>query len=375
MRLSLLAAASAAAGASAARSLTITNACASAGVVIPTLGTGQQVSAPAGGWRLEAGASFTLSWPQAPTSADIIFSGNFAFCADEPPGRCACDAAAAAAGPAPSATACRFADDGPRTLAEITLQARAEDFYDVSIINGVAPAVALGPAPRSAGAAGPGAPLAAGPFHCAKAGGGGASWRVEPPPDSALHYRAVRGGSGAACTDSAPTCAAAGEECGLAKRIGESPSFRLACGLPLGSWTPAQVCGSDASFNEAPFFCATPVANGPTATSTRWTFYGCTDGISSCFSAGAAPTCCGCTTWSDVAGVPQEAGAHCASSNAEWLAVALPQLEPFKRACPTCYVFPYDDVSSTFTCSAFDTATGLNEANYALTFCPAAEAA
>jgi len=55
----LAAAAAAAAAASAERTITITNRCAAGGTVITTLGTGQTVAAPPGGWRLEAGASFT----------------------------------------------------------------------------------------------------------------------------------------------------------------------------------------------------------------------------------------------------------------------------------------------------------------------------
>jgi len=204
---------------------------------------------------------------------------------------------------------------------------------------------------------------------------GAASWAVEPPSP---HYVAVRGGSGAACAaDGSAPCAAPGEQCGLAKQIGASPSFRLACGAPLGHWTSAQVCGSDHGFDEAPFFCATPVARGPAADATRWTYYGCTSGIQSCFSAGAGHGCCGCTTRPDVPGVPQAGGAgpRCESANSEWAAVALPHLTFLKRACPSCYVHPYDDLSSTFTCSAYDDATGLNQANYELVFCPASASA
>jgi hypothetical protein len=374
LRAALLTAAAAtcARAASAARTLTVTNKCASGGVVVATAGSQSAVAAPGGGWRLAPGASFALTWPQDAASPPVTFSGNFAFCADAPAGRCACDADAAGG-------ACRFADDGPRTLAEVTLQARGEDFYDISIINGVSGAAALGPA-RAGAAAAQLLPTAAAPFHCATAGGsdgvaaglGAASWSLEPPSP---HYRAVRGGSGAAC-DAAMACAAAGEECGLAKALGASPSFRLVCGEPLGYWTSAQVCGSDAGYDMAPFSCATPIAHGPSAASTRWSYYGCTEGIGSCFSAGATDACCGCSDWPDVAGVPRGGtGPRCEASNPEWAAVALPHLVWLKRACPSCYVYPYDDESSTFTCSAIDAATGLNELGYELVFCPDGAAA
>ena len=38
-----------------------------------------------------------------------------------------------------------------------------------------------------------------------------------------------------------------------------------------------------------------------------------------------------------------------ASSN--WLNYVLPTIRWLKAACPTCYTFPFDDMSSTFQCS------------------------
>ena len=38
-----------------------------------------------------------------------------------------------------------------------------------------------------------------------------------------------------------------------------------------------------------------------------------------------------------------------ASSN--WLNYVLPTIQWLKAACPTCYTFPYDDPSSTFSCA------------------------
>lgn len=39
-----------------------------------------------------------------------------------------------------------------------------------------------------------------------------------------------------------------------------------------------------------------------------------------------------------------------------------------KEACPTSYTYPYDDMSSTFTCKNMQ--GGVNMANYLITFCP-----
>jgi hypothetical protein len=38
----------------------------------------------------------------------------------------------------------------------------------------------------------------------------------------------------------------------------------------------------------------------------------------------------------------------------------------FKDACPTVYSFPYDDLTSTFTCQGSSTANP----GYTITFCP-----
>jgi len=40
-----------------------------------------------------------------------------------------------------------------------------------------------------------------------------------------------------------------------------------------------------------------------------------------------------------------------------------------KDACPTAYTYPYDDMSSTFTCSNANE-KGTNLVNYVITFCP-----
>ncbi len=47
--------------------------------------------------------------------------------------------------------------------------------------------------------------------------------------------------------------------------------------------------------------------------------------------------------------------------NPNWLTYVLPTIEWMKQACPTCYTYPFDDMSSTFTC-ADSTGLGLNYA-------------
>jgi hypothetical protein len=47
---------------------------------------------------------------------------------------------------------------------------------------------------------------------------------------------------------------------------------------------------------------------------------------------------------------------------------AQPTVAIFKNACPTAYSFPYDDITSTFTCGG---TSATNMPGYTITFCPA----
>jgi hypothetical protein len=53
------------------------------------------------------------------------------------------------------------------------------------------------------------------------------------------------------------------------------------------------------------------------------------------------------------------------SANANWIDYVLPTIAWLKKACPTCYTYPFDDMSSTFTCS--DAQRSPNT-NYSVTF-------
>ena len=47
---------------------------------------------------------------------------------------------------------------------------------------------------------------------------------------------------------------------------------------------------------------------------------------------------------------------------------ALPTLTWLKKACPTAYTYPFDDMSSTFICKNIK--NGKNTVNYEIVFCP-----
>lgn len=104
--------------------------------------------------------------------------------------------------------------------------------------------------------------------------------------------------------------------------------------------------------------------------------YGCTGGASnSCYQQGASSTCCGCANWNNVLPssptvfVPSSTQ-QCVNTNPFWVSNILPTLQWLKEGCPTCYTFPYDDMSSTFTCSVAS-GGGANLLDYQITFCPA----
>jgi hypothetical protein len=53
------------------------------------------------------------------------------------------------------------------------------------------------------------------------------------------------------------------------------------------------------------------------------------------------------------------------TANLNWLNYVLPTIQWLKQACPTCYTYPFDDMSSTFTCA--DAARG-GSTSYGVTF-------
>ena len=98
----------------------------------------------------------------------------------------------------------------------------------------------------------------------------------------------------------------------------------------------------------APFDCSDPVKNGPSPKSTMWTYYGCTDGIASCYAPNAPSTCCGCVNWWTVGvPVPQASTNPCVNINQEWVGDMEPKLVWLKAACPTCYVYVLSCTPST----------------------------
>ena len=88
--------------------------------------------------------------------------------------------------------------------------------------------------------------------------------------------------------------------------------------------------------------------------------------------------CCGCVDWWDPA---QTIGGVTILANTTSTTCPTGQTDPLwtgniqggiqwmKQACPSAYVYPFDDASSSFSCTN-STSTGTNTTSYVITFCP-----
>jgi hypothetical protein len=256
---------------------------------------------------------------------------------------------------------------GPSNIAEINFLKNEDDYYDVSNVNGMNVPMSLSPTVIN-----PSIFMSDNPYQCGTPGSqapvtnmGISSW--DPTPPSA-YYQWVVPSSTTCLQDS--DCSN-GDSCGLTNNYGETPQFKLSCGKLLGYWTANQACGQDPTnlLQDAGFGCFTPVVNGGIIT-TLGAMQGCGGTSGSGYSDGAAETVCGCQDWYKLFGsevVPLETG-NCSNSNPIWMTSILPTLQWLKEICPSCYVYPYDDKSSTFTCYLAE--NGYNIQNYTVTLCP-----
>ncbi|KAJ3128295.1 hypothetical protein HK100_009247 [Physocladia obscura] len=290
------------------RSMTLYNNCGTDLTVSFTSGFG---SASIGSVAVSNGGSQSVSYPSG-------WSGNVHACAG-------------------TSTSC-----GPVTLAEFTLNGGTIDTYDVSLINGFNFPLEMRPINP---------PLnAANPYSCGTPGAvtpntatGPCSWAPKVP---AAYFKSVTN-VGASCT--ADSDCTGSQVCGL--NINTPLGTSLNCGTFLGYNGPATTC----TFVDK--------CNLGSNTDANFELFGCVGGnIQSCYSAGAGTSCCGCENWASLGlDVPSET-ANCVSSNPNWTSKVLPSVQWVKEMCPTGYSYPYDDMSSTFTCTS--------TVEYALTWCP-----
>jgi hypothetical protein len=147
--------------------------------------------------------------------------------------------------------------------------------------------------------------------------------------------------------------------------LNASANYAPVCGQPL-TWVSANQVWSQnqnvtgTGSNTAPFSFA---AN--TGTNTVGNYQLCSGTTFSAYKAagaGGGSNACGGVIWGGTQTAPVDGTTpislpitqatqpvNYASTN--WLTYVLPTIQWLKTACPTCYTFPFDDMSSTFQCS------------------------
>lgn len=261
----------------------------------------------------------------------------------------------------------------PAMQIEPTLQTNTDN-YDITSINGLNVPASIEPVNATRDSFNPYTCGSSGiTSNQTSSGGtiGGCSWSFTPPSNAYIWVK----NSATTCTVNSNCDQANGEACGLSSTGISSNSTQTVCGQFLGYWTANQVCALNSSYSGAPFLCTNAADGGTTFAQ----MYGCNAGgyVNSCYTTGGQTACCGCQNWQEAPSsllipsnnnvVQQCAASGNGSSNATWVSNVLNTLTWYKAACPPNYVYPYDDKSSSYTCSNSATA---NHVNYKITFCP-----
>ncbi len=357
--------------------------------------------------QAQASTSISISSSSYDPLSDITWSGNFyprQGCALNASGILQC--AIADCGSSENSQGCAPGTGGApgiATLAEITLQASSNDYYDISIIGGANVITSFGPDPAST-------PPGADGYMCGIAGSStvqgtllAADWAMakhvlsnptttasspystsiqtgSTPSTAYYHYiqSPSSGRVGAQCvTQPNPNAYCATQigndaaVCGYdvkAVNNGNTSDYVTSCGSHLAWLSANAIFALNASAkNAAPFPFATTYTTTAAGTVQLSSLYLCnnTTGKSG-YSAEDASTACGCTNWSDssLSAIGGDAAFNktiatpstaCTTNNQAhgtyyWASYVLPTITWLKQACPTCYTYPFDDMSSTFQC-------------------------
>lgn len=294
----------------------------------------------------------------------------------------------------------------PATQAEITMLTNSADNYDLEVINGFHIPISMQPYyyidssnPNN------NIPATADNFSCGTPGnyftGGGkqngfgsCNWAgiSVPSTPSSSYYYFVGGGSGNSCDN-----CLSGEVCGLAQIVPNSTITGPLCGNFRGYWTPNQLCTQSSNLPstvESGLNCSTPLppdfnlatdpyGNTYTSLMACHVAKGYTGPIyASCYTSsysppGSSDQCCGCVDWWE----PSQTGGTTILANntsqvcptghvdPQWVAHIQGGIQWMKQACPSNYVYPFDDTTSKFTCTN-STQSGANSTSYVITFCP-----
>lgn len=296
-------------------------------------------------------------------------------------------------------------NNNAQTIAEVTFQHNTIDYYDVSIINGVSNSLQFGPDSSSQMSSTSGSS----PYYCGTAGSTAeqtnsgynlpaSTWTFSPdsssfpsvstPLDSPSSYFAlvtpsVQSGNKLIMCSKQSDCSGSltGDTvCGWnlpgvlkgGSGVTFDPNSRV-CGAFQGWATADQIWGWNQEdqtptpiTNMAPFafdttFDATPMQQTVSVGNLQL----CNNNTYSSYQnpAGASVNmACGGTNW---AGTTNPA-MNVTTVNPNWMSYVLPTIQWLKQACPTCYTYPFDDQSSTFTCEKGATSTGHNTLDYSI---------
>lgn len=304
-----------------------------------------------------------------------------------------------------------------QTIAEVTYQHNAVDFYDVSVINGVTNSLAFGPSSTSGKSAGSPIPGGSGsittPYACGTAGlsqaqtGTGAASSAYTLPASNWSFAPTTLNlptqpTGTASTSPAsyfavvsPSNPSSPTSCTSQSICSGSATGDTVCGWNSNnlSGANAQVCGSfqewasantlwgwNAQANNAgnPVFnFTTQNASGVTVGQLQLCDNPPAGTIYSSYATNPPSTdpglACGGTNWSQTntnlatptAPITVPATNY-TTQNPTWVSYVYPSISWLKMACPTCYTYPYDDQSSTFNCEKGLNEQGTNTLDYTL---------
>jgi hypothetical protein len=278
----------------------------------------------------------------------------------------------------------------PVTIFELTMAAAAanDGVYDVSVINGF----------NVPGQIKSLAPLSGGTFSCGQSTGaliqpagsplGNCSWSFSPPTtgvDSLPNYIWTSSGAQDGCTSNA-NCTV-GSYCGTAFSAGNEGTTPInrRCGVFQGYWTIATYSGYPLNGQWGAinlynlYNLGTALQPGPNGSygqvnaldATFKDLYQCNLTSNGSLNSGYTFTnnVCGCYNWNQAGSiVPTAQAANCAvpnGQNSDWVNTVLPRVSWLKQACPTAYVYQYDDKSTSFTCNTVNQKT-----SYQITFCP-----
>jgi hypothetical protein len=317
----------------------------------------------------------------------------------------------AACGNGGGTTSCAVATgfNQPATQAEITMNVSTLDSYDVEVINGFHIPISMTPYSYISSDGTTEIPAISDNYLCGTPGNsnatpdfGACDWETVTQsslPNPSYYYYWVGLGSNTPCPSN--TCSVQGELCGLSQPVPNSTITGPICGKFLGYWSADELCGQQTNLpasvinglkcnnptgyssalypNTYTSLMKCPVPPAPPGTPQKNPTY------NSCYynlypQGSSVTQCCGCVNWWDPAqtqGVVIGANKNgtaltCPNgqTNPLWTSQIQPGIQWMKKACPSIYVYPFDDGSSSFLCSNAGGSQQANTTSYVVTFCP-----